>query len=232
MTRASLLKWLERSLLAVGLVLGLWCAVILVRAHQTQNMPLPKVAVTQTAVPGDTTTKPAPVPTPAPGTWMGRLEVPSVKLQTTVLEGTDDGTLSRGSGHIEDTPFPGAAGNVGIAGHRDTVFRPLRHIHLGDAMKLTTADRVYHYKISKTLIVSPDDVYVLDPTDHPTLTLVTCYPFDFIGHAPRRFIVQATLVGDEARSAESDRPAEASGPGGSRVPGGSAERSRSGTSGR
>ena len=208
MTRV-LLKWLERSLLAFGLALGLWCAVILVRAHQTQNLPLPRVTVTQTVLPGTTTSPPAPVPAPERGTWIARLEVPSVKLATTVLEGTDDGTLSRGSGHIEDTPFPGQEGNVGIAGHRDTVFRPLRHIHLGDEMKLTTADRVYHYKISKTLIVTPDDVYVLDPTAQPTLTLVTCYPFDFIGHAPRRFIVQAALVSDEARVAGSDIPTRA-----------------------
>jgi len=207
MTRV-LLKWLERSLLAFGLALGLWCAVVLVRAHQTQNIPPPKVTVTQTVLPGTTTSSPAPVPAPARGTWIARLEVPSVTLATTVLEGTDDGTLSRGSGHIEDTPFPGRTGNVGIAGHRDTVFRPLRHIHLGDEMKLTTADRVYHYKISKTLIVTPDDVYVLDPTAQPTLTLVTCYPFDFIGHAPRRFIVQAALVSDEARVAGSDPPAK------------------------
>lgn len=207
MTRTSWLKWLERGLLAIGLALGLWCAVVLVRAHQTQNMPLPKVTVTQTVLSDSATATPAPVPAPAPGTWIARLEVPSVELTTTVLEGTDDGTLSRGSGHIEDTPFPGRMGNVGIAGHRDTVFRPLRHIRLGDEMKLTTADRVYHYKISKTLIVTPDDVYVLDPTDHPTLTLVTCYPFEFIGHAPRRFIVQAALVSDEARAVGSDLPA-------------------------
>jgi sortase A len=205
MTRV-LLKWLERSLLAFGLALGLWCAVVLVRAHQTQNMPPPKVTVTQTLLPGTTTSPPAPVPAPARGAWIARLEVPSVKLATTVLEGTDDGTLSRGSGHIEDTPLPGQTGNVGIAGHRDTVFRPLRHIQLGDEMKLTTADRVYHYKISKTLIVTPDDVYVLDPTAQPTLTLVTCYPFDFIGHAPRRFIIQAALISDEARVAGPDLP--------------------------
>src|SRR5437899_266942 len=146
-----LLKWLERSLLAFGLALGLWCAVILVRAHQTQTMPPPKVTVTQTVLPGTTTSPPAPAPAPLPGSWVARLEVPSVRLATTVLEGTDDGTLSRGSGHIEDTPFPGELGNVGIAGHRDTVFRPLRHIRLGDALDLTTADRVYHYRISKTL---------------------------------------------------------------------------------
>jgi sortase A len=201
-----LLKWLERALFAFGLALGLWCTVILVRARQTQNMPLPKVTVTQTVLPGTAVSPPASVPAPEPGTWIARLEIPSVRLATTVLEGTDDRTLSRGSGHIEDTPFPGGTGNVGIAGHRDTVFRPLRHIHLGDEMKLTTADRVYHYKISKTLIVTPDDVYVLDPTEQPTLTLVTCYPFDFIGHAPRRFIVQAALVSDEVRVAGSDIP--------------------------
>jgi sortase A len=203
-TTKSLLTWFERGLLAVGVVLGLWCAVVLVRAHQTQNLPVPKVTVTQTVLPGEPI--PAPVPAPAPGTWVARLDVPAVKLATTVLEGTDDGTLRRGSGHIEDTPFPGQTGNVGIAGHRDTVFRPLRHVHVGDDLNLTTADRLYRYRINKTLIVGPDDVYVLDPTDHPTLTLVTCYPFEFIGHAPRRFIVQATLVSDEARMAGSDQP--------------------------
>ena len=200
MSTRALLKWLERGLLIVGVVLGLWCAVVLVRAHHTQNLPIPKVTVTQTVLPGDSSDAVAPaIPAPAVGSWVARLEVPSVNLSSTVLEGTDDGTLRRGSGHIEDTPFPGQPGNIGIAGHRDTVFRPLKGIHIGDALNLTTADRVYRYRISKTFIVGPDDVYVLDPTDHPTLTLVTCYPFEFIGHAPRRFIVQADLVGDEAR---------------------------------
>jgi sortase A len=114
-----------------------------------------------------------------------------------VLEGSDDDTLRRGSGHIEDTPLPGESGNVGIAGHRDTVFRPLKRVKAGDDLDLRTADRVFHYKVSRTLIVNPTDVYVLDPTEKPTLTLVTCYPFEFIGHAPRRFIVQATLESAE-----------------------------------
>src|SRR4029077_2040551 len=161
---------------------------------------------TQTVLlPGDsgTTARPpaASAAAPVPGTLLGRLAAPSVKLSTTVLEGSDDATLSRGSGHIEDTPFPGQPGNVGIAGHRDTTFRALRHIRVGDSLEFTTADRLYRYRISKTLIVGPDDVYVLDPTDQPTLTLVTCYPFEFVGHAPRRFIVQAELVGEEARAA-------------------------------
>jgi sortase A len=160
--------------------------------------------VTQTVLPGDNATpatpaRPASPAAPASGTLLGRLTAPSVKMSTTVLEGSDDATLSRGSGHIEDTPFPGQPGNVGIAGHRDTTFRALRNIHVGDPLEFTTADRLYRYRISKTLIVGPDDVYVLDPTDQPTLTLVTCYPFEFVGHAPRRFIVQAQLMAEEAR---------------------------------
>jgi hypothetical protein len=103
------LKLLEQGLLAFGLALGLWCAVILVRAHQTQNMTLPKVTVTQTVLPGTATSPPAPVPAPAPGTWIARLEVPSVRLATTVLEGTDDGTLSRRSAAPATSASPAIA---------------------------------------------------------------------------------------------------------------------------
>ena len=203
MTRDSLLRWVERGLLGVGIGLAAWCAVVLVEARFHSQLPIPAATaplkVTQTLIlPGEGGGA-APRPAPSAGTLIGRLEAPTVKMSATVLEGSDDGTLSRGAGHIEDTPFPGEPGNVGIAGHRDTVFRPLRHIQVGDPLQLTTADKLYTYKISKTVIVGPDDVYVLDPTDTPTLTLVTCYPFDFVGHAPKRFIVQAQLVGDETR---------------------------------
>ena len=210
MTRHSALQWLERGLLAAGVGLGAWCAVVLVEAqfHGSLRVNAP-LTVTQTVLlPGDngsTPRQPATAAAPAAGTLLGRLAAPSVKMTTTVLEGSDDATLSRGSGHIEDTPFPGQPGNVGIAGHRDTTFRPLRNIHVGDPLEFTTADRLYRYRISKTLIVGPDDVYVLDPTDQPTLTLVTCYPFEFVGHAPRRFIVQAQLVGEEARAGSAGR---------------------------
>jgi sortase A len=204
MTRDSLLRWLERGLLSVGIGLAAWCAAVLVEARFHSQLPIPASAplkVTQTLIlPGDSGGA-APRPAPLAGTLIGRLEGPTVKMSATVLEGSDDGTLSRGAGHIEDTPFPGEPGNVGIAGHRDTVFRPLRHIQVGDPLELTTADRLYKYKISKTAIVGPNDVYVLDPTEKPTVTLVTCYPFEYVGHAPKRFIVQAQLVGDEARTA-------------------------------
>jgi sortase A len=201
MTGADLLKWIERGLLTLGVALGAWCAAVLVEARFHQSVPVSgQLTVTQTAVPvlpgegGKAAPHPATPSAPAAGSLIARLEAPSVRMTTNILEGSDDATLSRGAGHIEDTPFPGQPGNIGIAGHRDTVFRPLRHIKVGDPLQITTGDRMYQYRISKTLIVGPDDVYVLDPTARPTVTLVTCYPFDFIGHAPKRFIVQAELV--------------------------------------
>jgi sortase A len=210
MSRENLLHWLERGLLALGIGLAAWCAAVLVEARFHNSAPIApgggQLKVTQTLItrlPGDTgAPKAAPSPSPSlsAGTVIGRLEAPSVKMSAAVLEGSDDTTLRRGAGHIEDTPFPGQAGNVGIAGHRDTVFRPLRNIQVGDALQLTTADSLYRYRISKTLIVGPDDVYVLDPTKEPTLTLVTCFPFEYVGHAPKRFIVQAQLVGEEKRT--------------------------------
>jgi sortase A len=189
--------WLIEVILAiVGITAGVWVAARLVDARRTQQLPIEPVRVTMT-LPGDAASPPAKSPAiaaPAPGTVIGRFEVPSLQISTPLLEGSDDGTLARGAGHIEDTPFPGEAGNIGIAGHRDTVFRPLEHVKAGDTMQVTTADRVYRYAVDRTLIVNPDDVYVLDDTPRPTLTLVTCYPFKYIGHAPRRFIVQAHLL--------------------------------------
>jgi sortase A len=198
----SVLIWLERSLIAIGCILTLWCAIVIGRMWNYKSMPIPPP--TAATLPGEApagTTGTLPHPTVSTGTWLARLEAPSVQMSATVLEGTDDGTLARGAGHIEETPFPGEPGNVGIAGHRDTIFRPVRNLHAGDPLVLTTADRVYRYRITKTSIVDPEDVYVLDPADHPTLTLVTCYPFEFVGHAPRRFIVHADLVAQETRGA-------------------------------
>ncbi len=207
MTKNNVLFWIERGLLALGIALGGWCAAVLVEARFHNAAPIGppagQLTVTQkllTGLPGDAgTTKAAPAP--SAGTVLGRLEAPSVKMSAAVLEGSDDATLSRGAGHIEDTPFPGQSGNVGIAGHRDTVFRPLRNIKVGDPLQLATADSLYRYRISQTLIVGPDDVYVLDPTEQPTLTLVTCFPFEYIGHAPKRFIVQARLIGVDKKVA-------------------------------
>jgi sortase A len=197
----AFLRWLERGLLGVGTALALWCTFVLIDAYRTQSMPIPPpLAVGRDVLPGEGDSA-APIPTPSNGEWVARLEAPTLQLSATVLEGTDNRTLARGAGHIEDTAFPGQPGNVGIAGHRDTIFRALRSAEAGVPLTLITRDSEYHYEISRTMIVEPNDVYVLDPTPLPTLTLVTCYPFEFIGHAPKRFVVQAKLVGAESRVA-------------------------------
>jgi sortase A len=144
------------------------------------------------------------------GRWLGRLEAPRLGLSATVLEGSDDDTLSRAAGHVESTADPGRRGNVAIAGHRDTVFRPLQLAKLGDDIQLVTADSVYAYRITRIIVVNPSDVYVLDDVGRPLLTLITCYPFGFVGAAPQRFIAQADLVDVRARREEAKPAGEAS----------------------
>ncbi len=200
MTRRTLLTWLEWLLLSVGLVLTGWSVKVLLVARYTQSLPIPEQHVeAPRTLPGDgdtsaTAPAPAPAPPPEPGSVIARLEAPALELSTVVLEGSDDQTLARAAGHIEDTALPGEPGNVGIAGHRDTLFRSLRRTQIGDEFDVTTATGEYRYRVTRTLIVDPEDVYVLDETATPTLTLVTCWPFEFIGHAPKRFIVQAEMT--------------------------------------
>ncbi|HKE87250.1 MAG TPA: class D sortase [Vicinamibacterales bacterium] len=128
------------------------------------------------------------LPGPSP---LAVLRIPRIHLEVPILEGTDEVTLNRGTGHIEDTAMPGADGNIGIAGHRDGFFRVLRDVAPGDAIELESVHSTAIYRIERTWIVRPDDVSVLDPTTTPSLTLVTCYPFYFVGSAPERYIVRA-----------------------------------------
>jgi sortase A len=123
---------------------------------------------------------------------LGVLGIPKIGLRVPVFEGTDELSLNRGVGRIEGTAAIGAVGNLGIAGHRDGFFRGLKDIELGDVIEVQSIDGALHYQVTELLIVEPEDVYVLDPTDRATLTLVTCYPFYFVGDAPQRFIVKAT----------------------------------------
>ena len=116
-----------------------------------------------------------------------------------MLPGTDDHTLDRAVGHIEDTAEPGTDGNSGIAGHRDGFFRGLKDIAPGDAIELETLKGKDVYRVERTWVVNPEDVWVLDPTPTRALTLVTCYPFYYVGSAPQRFIVRAVLAGDKSR---------------------------------
>jgi len=132
-------------------------------------------------------------PNPAikPGDVLGRLEIPRLGLSVAVLQGTSSRILRLGTGHIEGTPLPGEAGNSGIAGHRDTFFRELKDIRENDEVQFQTAIGLSRYAVDWVKVVTPDDLSVLAPSTESALTLVTCYPFYFVGPAPRRFVVRA-----------------------------------------
>jgi LPXTG-site transpeptidase (sortase) family protein len=120
------------------------------------------------------------------------LSIDHLGIEVPVYDGTSEDILNRGVGRIEGTAGVGQGGNLGIAGHRDSFFRPLKDIEIGDIMKLETVDGTVDYAVSSIEIVEPEDVYVLAPTTDRTITLVTCYPFYYVGHAPKRYIVKAT----------------------------------------
>ena len=130
----------------------------------------------------------------AEGSPIGRLEIPRLNVSVMVLEGAEDQTLRKGAGHVPGTDLPGSTGNVAIAAHRDTFFRPLRKIQRHDLIRLTTPDGVFEYAVAWTRIVTPTETKVLDHTDEPLLTLITCYPFSYIGSALDRFVIRGRLV--------------------------------------
>lgn len=122
------------------------------------------------------------------------LRIPRIALEVPVSYGTDEGALLRGAGLVEGTAMPGSNGNVGIAAHRDTHFRALKDLSLGDRIELALPERTQIYVVTDLWVVEPTDVHVLDDTGNPVLTLVTCYPFYFVGNAPQRFIVRAVAA--------------------------------------
>jgi len=131
------------------------------------------------------------------GSPLGLIEISAIGLEVMILEGTDDRVLRRAVGHIPGTSLPGQPGNVAIAGHRDTFFRPLRKIRKNDEITLTTLDGSYRYRVDFTQVIDPENTRVLADSDEAILTLVTCYPFYFVGSAPKRFIVRAHEVPSE-----------------------------------
>jgi sortase A len=136
-------------------------------------------------------------PSPAPQderSLVGRIEIPRIGLRAVILEGVAQRTLALALGHIPGTAMPGATGNVGIAGHRDTFFRGLSGVQRGDKIVVTTLNTLYEYSVKSFEVVGPRETRVLEDSSEPTLTLVTCYPFHYIGPAPKRFIVHASRV--------------------------------------
>jgi sortase A len=191
----QLLRWTRRLLMASALTLLAYSGFVLVDSWNFQRMEdrqltheLGASAQTQAHV------ALAALSTAQTGGLIGRMEIPRLGLSAVVMEGTSNATLRHAVGHIGGTALPGASGNVGISGHRDTFFRPLRKVEANDLITLTTLAGEYRYRVVSTRVVDPDDVAVLDPAESETLTLVTCYPFYFVGPAPKRFIVTAERI--------------------------------------
>jgi sortase A len=187
------LRWVERLLAMSGAAALLWCACTITNAYIVQWLGRERLKATPSMKTFPWTSSTV-QPSVTLGTPLAELSIPSVGLSAVVLQGSDDHTLRLGLGHIETTPQPGQHGNVGIAGHRDTFFRPLRNVQVGDDIWLDTPEERVRYRVSSLRVVNSADVDVIGPTRDATLTLVTCYPFHFIGQAPDRFIVRATLA--------------------------------------
>lgn len=124
---------------------------------------------------------------------LGRIEIPRIGVSAIVREGDDDTTLAVAVGHVPGTARPGERGNMALAGHRDSFFRALRHIQVDDVINVRTLGGGYEYRVDSTEVVGAGEMRVLEPTGDTVLTLVTCYPFGYVGHAPNRFIVRARL---------------------------------------
>jgi LPXTG-site transpeptidase (sortase) family protein len=133
------------------------------------------------------------------GGVIGEMDVPRLGLETMVVQGDTPRILRRAVGHMPETPLPWESGNVALAGHRDSFFRPLRNIRSGDAITLKTVHGDFQYEVESTEVVPANDVRVLDASTGRMLTLVTCFPFYYVGSAPNRFVVRARAVGSQAQ---------------------------------
>ena len=201
--RLRLLRWTEFASWAFGLVGLMWWGAFQVGVATSTRQDLDRFAarrlITLEAGTPDgwsearATAWRKALLAPAPAS-LAVLRIPKIRLEVPVLPGTDDRTLDRAVGHIEGTATPGTDGNLGIAGHRDGFFRGLKDIAPGDVIEVDTTQGRDVYHVERTWVVNPEDVWVLDPTPTRALTLVTCYPFYFIGSAPHRFIVRAVRV--------------------------------------
>lgn len=185
-TRSRAAAWMEYCLWAAGCVALGYCAFLWGRAELDQaegnwtlDHPAGSAAAPQAA---------------SEGSLVGRIEIPRLDLSAVVFEGTSDDTLARGVGHLRGSASPGERGNLVLAGHRDTFFRELHGIRKGDEVTVKAPDGEFQYRVESTSIVHPDQTEVLRPSNDARLTLITCYPFGYIGNAPERFIVRATKI--------------------------------------
>lgn len=177
----SPLAFAERTLWTIGVLCVACCLFFAAQARAYRNLAK-HIGSSQSIAQNST-----------PDSVIGRIQVSALDLSASIASDIDASSLREGVGHIRGTAMPGGLGTVGLAGHRDTFFRPLRRIKPGMDITLTGTAGTYHYLVDSTQIVTPDKVHVLDIVQQPALTLITCFPFDYIGAAPRRFIVHAHL---------------------------------------
>jgi sortase A len=187
-------QWTAYTFLAAGILVLCYCVFIFLdtkifQAYQDDQFEK-ELSNVRPAI-GDAVGEKRSLAAAIPGGVLGRIEVPRIGLSAMIMEGTTGRTLRLAVGHIPGTPMPGQTGNVAIAGHRDTFFRPLRNIQQGDRITLTTLNGANIYLVDSTRVVAPEEMQVLDNSEDAVLTLVTCYPFYFVGASPKRFIVRA-----------------------------------------
>jgi len=174
----------SRALLAAGLLALSYAAYVVIDAQAYQ-------AIEHRQFERDAVPHALSEPAAVDGSAIGELRISRLDLVAVVVQGDSDAILRRAVGHLADTALPGEAGNVVLAGHRDTFFRPLKNIRAGDVVTLRTRRGDFHYAVETTRVVPPTEVQVLESTGGHTLTLITCFPFGFLGAAPDRFVVLA-----------------------------------------
>jgi sortase A len=192
--RNQILRWSRNVLLFVGFLALGYCAFVLLDTtlyQSYQNLRFEEQLGNSRSTSASARSAAAQPLVPMPDGALGRIEIPRIGLNAMIMEGTGGRTLRRAVGHIPGTALLGKHGNAGIAGHRDTFFRPLRNVQHDDEITLTTLGGTYHYLVDSFQVVAPEDIQVLDDSGDTLLTLVTCYPFYFVGPAPKRFIVRA-----------------------------------------
>jgi len=188
-----IVRRIERGLVVVGATCLLWVgatsvSAILYQVEQSVSLERLDPSLDSSEAVREAHGVETPLEPSAP---IGRLEIPRIGLSVVVAEGDDQTTLKMAAGHLPDTSLPWQEGNSALAGHRDTFFRPLRRIQAGDEIRLATLRGTFRYRVIRHMVVEPDELWVLDSSPTAALTLITCYPLDYIGPAPRRFIVHA-----------------------------------------
>jgi sortase A len=198
-----ILKWTQRALFACGILLLGYCGFALVDAWVFQRRASQNLDRQLRAQRADNQGRPRSPSATSPGarsaalaaeSLVGRIKIPRLRLSVVVIEGVTKTALRRAVGHIPGTALPGEAGNVGVAGHRDTFFRPLKDLRIKDEIQFSTLKGDFKYEVESLRVVRPDNVGVLARSNENVLTMVTCYPFYYVGPAPQRWIVRARQV--------------------------------------